>query len=269
MKQFISTLRLTLIVAAIVCAAQFAQASETPSQQENDDRIEASFKKTYVHRMYLKDDSIKIKSKDGAVTLSGTATSETNKNMAESAAEALPGVKSVINKIEIPGEQPAKDSDAWVVGRVKATLLFHRNVSAANTTVEAKNGTVTLRGVASSEAQKELTGEYAEDVEGVKDVKNEMTVAPPEEKLTDKVAEKTDKFADSIDDLSISVQAKFMLASHRSTSAVRTKVEVRDGAVTLRGTAKNAAEKDLVTKLVNDINGVTAVVNEMTIEATP
>jgi osmotically-inducible protein OsmY len=37
--------------------------------------------------------------------------------------------------------------------------------------------------------------------------------------------------------------------------------------VTLGGTAKNAAEKDLVTKLVTDINGVKSVVNNMTIEA--
>jgi len=36
--------------------------------------------------------------------------------------------------------------------------------------------------------------------------------------------------------------------------------------VTLRGKAKNAAEKDLVTKLVNDINGVKSVNNRMTIE---
>jgi hyperosmotically inducible protein len=36
--------------------------------------------------------------------------------------------------------------------------------------------------------------------------------------------------------------------------------------VTLSGKAGNAAEKDLVTKLVNDIKGVKSVKNEMTIE---
>ena len=40
-----------------------------------------------------------------------------------------------------------------------------------------------------------------------------------------------------------------------------------DGVVTLSGTASNAAEKGLVTKLVNDINGVTSVINNMTIAA--
>jgi osmotically-inducible protein OsmY len=34
----------------------------------------------------------------------------------------------------------------------------------------------------------------------------------------------------------------------------------------LSGSAKNAAEKALVTKLVTDINGVSNVINNMTIE---
>ena len=35
--------------------------------------------------------------------------------------------------------------------------------------------------------------------------------------------------------------------------------------VTLTGISKNAAEKALVTKLVSDVNGVSSVVNNMTI----
>jgi len=35
--------------------------------------------------------------------------------------------------------------------------------------------------------------------------------------------------------------------------------------VTLSGVAKNDAEKSLVTKLVTDINGVSSVINNMTI----
>jgi osmotically-inducible protein OsmY len=36
--------------------------------------------------------------------------------------------------------------------------------------------------------------------------------------------------------------------------------------VTLAGKAKNATEKDLATRLVNDVNGVKSVKNLMTIE---
>ena len=69
-----------------------------------------------------------------------------------------------------------------------------------------------------------------------------------------------------IDDASITAQVKMTLLFHRSTSALNTKVETNDGVVTMSGKARNAAEKDLVTKLVNDINGVKSVNNRMTIE---
>lgn len=71
----------------------------------------------------------------------------------------------------------------------------------------------------------------------------------------------------SADDASITAQVKAALTTHRSTSAVKTKVETHNGEVTLTGIAKNAAEKALVTKLVTDIQGVTRVNNEMTLAA--
>jgi len=141
---------------------------------------------------------------------------------------------------------------------VKTTLLFHRHVSATGTTVYVKDGIVTLQGEASSLAQKEFTTEYAGDVDNVKEVKNEMTVAntPPAPDST---------LGDKIDDASITAQVKSSLMAHRSTSALHTKVSTSDGVVTLSGIAKNAAEKSLVTKLATDINGVTSVINNMTI----
>jgi osmotically-inducible protein OsmY len=71
---------------------------------------------------------------------------------------------------------------------------------------------------------------------------------------------------EGIDDASITALVKMTLLYHRSTSALRTKVETNEGVVTLYGKAKNAAEKELVTKLVNDINGVKSINNRMTIE---
>ena len=61
--------------------------------------------------------------------------------------------------------------------KVKTALLFHRNVSAIGTSVYTKDGVVTLHGEASSIAQKELTTEYAKDIDNVKEVKNNMTIA--------------------------------------------------------------------------------------------
>jgi hyperosmotically inducible periplasmic protein len=248
-------------LALLVATCAMLVTSTSLRASETDDRIESSAKKSYVFKTHLKDDSIKTESKNGAVTLTGTVATSSHKSLAQDTVESLPGVKSVDNQLKVKGESPAEHSDGWLGTKVKTALLFHRNVSATKTDVNVKDGIVTLRGEASSEAQKELTTEYAKDVEGVKEVKNEMTIAKTPAKPDQTIGEK-------IDDASITAQVKSSLMSHRSTSALKTKVETTDGVVTLSGIAKNAAEKSLVTKLVTDINGVSSVVNNMTIAVT-
>lgn len=226
-----------------------------------DNGIEASFRNSYVYKTYLKDDSVNVEAKDGVVTLSGTVSDDSNKIMAQDTAANLPGVTRVDNRLMTKAEAAAERSDAWIVRKIQMALLFHRNVSYSKTTVESKDGVVTLKGEASSVAQKELTGEYAKDIAGVKEVKNEMTVVETPATMARTVG-------GMIDDASITAQVKAALSTHRSTSAMTTKVMTRGGVVTLTGIAKNAAEKSLVTKIVTDIKGVTSVRNEMTIEPT-
>jgi osmotically-inducible protein OsmY len=245
-------LTLAAVVSAMLMTSSPLRAADT------DSRIESSAAKSYAFKTYLKNDSIKTVSQDGVVTLTGTVAEESHKSLAENTVASLPGVKSVDNQLKVSGEQPAEHSDAWITTKVKTALLFHRHVSATGTTVYTKDGVVTLQGEASSLAQKELTTEYARDIDNVKEVKNEMTIArtpaTPKETMGDK-----------IDDASITAQVKSSLLSHHSTSAMHTGVSTTDGVVTLSGVAKNDAEKSLVTKLATDINGVTSVINKMTV----
>jgi osmotically-inducible protein OsmY len=223
-----------------------------------DSRIESTAKKSYVFQTYLQGDDIKIESRDGAVTLTGTVADNHHKSLAEETVAGLPGVKSVDNKLEIKGAPAITNSDAYIRDKVKYTLLFHRSVSTVDTQVDVKDGIVTLRGEANSQAQKNLTTEYAKDVDDVKGVNNEMIIA--------KTPKKTQTIGGKIDDSSITAQVKMTLLYHRSTSGINTKVETKGGVVTLTGKAKNAAEKDLAARYANDVNGVKSVKNKMTIE---
>jgi len=250
--QALRSLSLLLAAVAVLAISVPAHASKT------DNRIESSAKKSYVFKTYLKGDDIKVQSTDGAVILMGVVAEESHKVMAQETVAGLPGVKSVDNRLEIKGVVPDKSSDAWLITKVKSTLLFHRSVSAGSTEVDVKNGIVTLRGKAASQAQKDLTTEYARDVEGVKDVKNEMTVT--------KAAKKSRSAGEKIDDASITAQVKMTLLYHRSTSTLNTSVATKKGVVTLTGKAKNGSEKELATKFANDVNGVKSVTNLMTIE---
>jgi hyperosmotically inducible periplasmic protein len=249
-------MKITLPYTRIVTLGSLMLATAPLMASDTDDRIESATRKSYVFKKYLKDDSIKTESENGVVTLTGSVREESHKTLARETVANLPGVKEVKDRLEVEEKTTAEHSDAWVALKVKSTLLFHRNVRATKTDVKVRDGVVTLNGEASSMAQKDLTTEYAKDIEGVKEVVNETTVIP---------ATPDPAPVELIDDASIIAQVKLTLASHRSTSAIRPTVAAQDGVVTVGGTAKNAAEKSLVTKLIGDINGVKDVVNNMVV----
>ena len=226
---------------------------------ETDDRITSAFTRTYVYRVYLRDDAVRATAKDGVVTLTGSVGEASHKTLAQDTAASLPGVIRVDNQLTLTGEGETGGPDGWIASKVRITLLMHRNVNATKTIVEVKDGVVTLRGPASSLAQKELTSEYVKDIDGVKTVQNEMTAlaAPPQ-------AERT--LGEKMDDASITGQIRTALKTHRSTFAATIGVETRNGEVTLTGIVQNEAAKSLIEKLVTDIVGVSTVNNLMTVD---
>lgn len=245
-----------ILLSLIVWTLAFASPSVHASNE--DDQIEAAAQSSYVFKTFLVGQSIRAESEDGVVTLTGSVVADSHKFLAENTVSSLPGVKRVINQITVDDGAP-EHSDTWLYLKVKSALAMHRSLSVFSTKVVINEGVVTLKGEATSQAQKELATEYAKDVEGIKDVKNEMTVASVPEQPSQTILE-------MIDDASITAQVRVALISHRSTSSLTTKVATHAGTVTVSGKAANLAEKDLVTKLVTDINGVKSVINHMTIE---
>jgi hyperosmotically inducible protein len=77
---------------------------------------------------------------------------------------------------------------------------------------------------------------------------------------------KPEPISETIDDASITAQVKMTLILHGSTSAMRTSVKTKDGIVTVGGKAQNSAEIDLVTKLVEDVEGVSYIINTMSVD---
>jgi len=218
-----------------------------------DNKIEEAAKASYNYRTAL-EDHVKVKVSDGVVTLTGTVQDKDDRNLAVDTVENLPGVVSVNNQIKVEPTYPEK-SDAWMAFKIRGRLLVKGNVSAASTKVEVKDGNVTLSGTADNSAQKELTGIYASEIDGVKTVKNDIAV-------TDKPT-----IGEKIDDASITSQVKFALLTHKSTSAVKTKVVTSDGVVLVTGEAASDAEKSLVTKLAKDVRGVNSVSNNMIVKS--
>jgi hyperosmotically inducible periplasmic protein len=223
-------LALVMATAALLGSSVALRASET------DDRIEFSFMDSINYKIFLNNEHIQISSKDGAVTLSGAVCDDAHKSMAQGTAEALPGVKSVDNRI-----------------------IVSLNVKADKTDVSVKNVVRRMPFISTGQDKKEQTTEFAKEGEGVKGAENEISVAQVSEKPAETAGE-------SINDASITAQVKKSLSSHRSTRALNTRVTTINGIVSIGGKASNDTQKDLVTKLVTDVNGVKSVVNHMIIE---
>lgn len=222
-----------------------------------DRKIEDAAKASYNYRTVLTD-HVKVKANDGVVTLTGTVQDKDDSALAVDTVENLPGVVSVKNEIKVEPTYP-EHSDAWMGVKIRSRLLVKSNVSATSTTVAVVNGVVTLTGTADNAAQKELTAAYAKDIDGVKSVTNDITVV-------EKPA-KTETVGETIDDASITSQVKFALLSHKSTSALKTKVTTTNGVIRVTGDASSDAEKSLVSKLAGDVRGAKSVTNDMTVKS--
>ncbi len=226
------------------------------AESETDHRIEQAARESYNYRTVLQE-KVDVRSSSGVVTLSGKVQDDDQKFLAEDTVSGLPGVVRVENDIQVVPPAP-EHSDGWIAFKVRSTLLVKANVSAATTRVDVKDGVVTLSGTADNIAQKELTGEYAKEIEGVRSVRNALAVSegPPRETVRE-----------TVDDASITGQIKLQLVSHRSTSALRTRVETVNGGVTIMGEADSDAERSLVTKFAESIRGVKSVDNRMTVKS--
>jgi osmotically-inducible protein OsmY len=148
---------------ALIAAGAVLVTSTPLRASETDDRIESSFNNSYTYKTYLKDDAIKTESRNGVVNLTGEVSEANHKYLAQEAAAGIPGVQRVNNRLKVNLEG-TEESDAWIRAKVRSVLALHRNVSGSRTEVDIKDGVITLRGAATSDAQRDLATEYAEDV---------------------------------------------------------------------------------------------------------
>ena len=148
-----------------------------------------------------------------------------------------------------------KIDDTVITSQVKMALMKDSSTATFGTDVTTNNGVVVLKGSVQNDAEKAMITKVAAAVKGVKSVQNEMLVTK----------EQTSTVGEKIEDAAITTKVKMALGLNTSTGALRTSVTTNDSVVTVSGKAKNKAEKELVNKVIEDIEGVKSVVNNMTV----
>ena len=193
----------------------------------------------------------------------GTVPDEARTTLSQVATTDLPGVVRVDNQLVGSSASSNVSPDVLLAGKIDLALRLHRNANATRPTLQVKDGVVTLQGEASGRADRQMIAEYVADVPGVKEIRNEMTVAS----LLEPVAQTSNN--QTLEDAALTAKIVTVLMTNRSTSSVITRVSSRNGEVTLTGSTRNEAQNALIVKLVTDVPGVTSVKNQMTIENEP
>jgi hyperosmotically inducible protein len=261
----------------LAVACLFGQAPGLAS--ETDENLEASARGAFVFRKLLAEEGVAVEVSQGIVTLRGNVALALQRELAEDAVAALPGVKSIDNQIVVKPAAPGS-ADALLALQLKTILGLHRSGRGHAALLEVKDGAVLLKGEVANEEQRLLAAEFAADVEGVREVRNGLTLAPVRGSETGAAqagATKTEngrgavasfggEAAGEVDDASVAAQVRLALRAHRSTRSLKPGVQVQEGVVTLTGHVDSAAERDRVSRLCGDIHGVRKVDNKMTPE---
>ncbi|MDB6168812.1 MAG: osmY [Verrucomicrobia bacterium] len=251
--------RILFPVVVLLAAASPILAGDGPT----DRMIEEAAAASYNFRVAL-ENHVKLTVEDGVAILGGKVCIEDQRQLAKDTVESIPGVVRVDDQISLRG--PREGSDDWIALKVRCRLLAKANVSLADTRVDVDNGVVTLRGRALDGAQRELTEDYAREIEGVRAVKNEIAVVGG-----DRVTQSADGLrlhehnARRLDDISISAQIRYELRARSVSGGPKASIETSDGRVTIAGEVESAAERDLITDLARSVRGVESVENKMTV----
>ena len=128
---------------------------------------------------------------NGVVTLGGHARTDVDKDSALALVSTYPGVKDVVDEIEVDPVSIMDDQTRMAVARAVygyPTLNKYAIDPAKPIRISVKNGNVELYGVVDSQADKDVAGLRANGVAGVFSVKNYIQVASqPAEKATGQV----------------------------------------------------------------------------------
>ncbi|KAA8999414.1 molecular chaperone OsmY [Affinibrenneria salicis] len=148
----------------------------------NDSTTTAKVKSALTEDKTIKSSDISVSTDDGVVTLSGFVSSQQQATQAVALASKAEGVKSVSDKLQVKDNESqsvgAYAGDAVTTSKIKAKLLADDIVPSRNVRVETNEGVVQLSGSVENAAQSARAESLAKAIDGVKSVKNDLTIKP-------------------------------------------------------------------------------------------
>lgn len=163
-----------------------------------------------------------------------------------------------------PAQAPPM-TDGAIEDRIEYRLATNSVVKKYDINVKVDAGKVTLTGTVATEAQKTEAAKVAK-IDGVKDVQNAIAVDRDADKtLADRAKNGMNRAGEAITDAWITTKVKWMFVGDDLLEGSDINADTKDRVVTLKGTVRTAAGKTRAVALAKDVDGVTRVVDELTV----
>lgn len=178
--------------------------------------------------------------------------------------------------------------DGWLVMKVHSEMVDEDVLSGSDIDVDVKNGVVTLQGTVPSEAARARAIAVAKANDGVKNVVDQLKIAPAKgsnmaakadragdkaeragEKAADKTVSATKKTGRAIDDgwIKSKIYAQYMADWNTVLNDSDIDVDVANNVVTLNGTVKTAEAKTKAVAIAKATDGVKSVKDNLRVAA--
>jgi len=160
-------------------------------------------------------------------------------------------------------------SDTWLQAKLVTTYALNNNLSIFDIDVDVRDQIAYLKGVVDTPIKKDLAGEIAKSVEGVKSVENSITVddAKAAAKRANMAKNSTRSFGQVIEDLTTTASIKSKLFVDRNVSAMDINVDTENNRVTLTGKVRTETERELIEKMASNTSGVKDVSNKIEVKS--
>jgi hyperosmotically inducible periplasmic protein len=156
-------------------------------------------------------------------------------------------------------------TDAGITTAVKAKLAADNEVKAHQINVDTNDKVVTLSGNMDTATAKMRAVEIARGTDGVTRVVDNVQVMG----AMASEPNPSDAARAMYTDGSLTAAVKAKLMGEATFSALLFDVDTDDGVVTLSGTVRTQAEKDLALKLARETTGVKSVTDRLTVRPSP
>lgn len=171
-----------LIALSVAAPAGFVGAQTQGAPNKDDAVLSMRVKAALIANDATKASQINVETQDGVVQLSGFVDSEAMRAAASSSAQRISGVKEVQNRLMIRDANRSSGQavdDTVIAARVKGEIAGKAGIgTATSVNVEVESGIVELSGFVATLDQKTKAADIARTVQGVKDVRNNISLEP-------------------------------------------------------------------------------------------